>query len=115
MKTTLVLLVTLLAVAGSSSASAESAAPSNVCVTQYGVCPVTPPGTGRGTPCWCVVPPGTWVRGLAEYRVDVPRVIPMHWGTFPVLPGKPSELRREIDRRGLATEIVELSPGASWP
>jgi len=45
----------------------------------------------------------------------VPRVIPIHWGTFPVLPGKPSELRREIDRRGLATEIVELSPGASWP
>ncbi len=37
---------------------------------------VTPPGTGRGTPCWCFVATGTWVPGVAEYWVDVPRVIP---------------------------------------
>jgi L-ascorbate metabolism protein UlaG (beta-lactamase superfamily) len=47
--------------------------------------------------------------------LGIPRVIPMHWGTFPVLPGRPAELRREIDRRGLATEMVELAPGESWP
>jgi L-ascorbate metabolism protein UlaG (beta-lactamase superfamily) len=47
--------------------------------------------------------------------LGVPRVIPMHWGTFPVLPGTPADLRREIERRGLATEVVELSPGESWP
>lgn len=47
--------------------------------------------------------------------LGAPRVVPMHWGTFPVLPGTPEELRREIDRRGLATEVVELSPGQSWP
>jgi L-ascorbate metabolism protein UlaG (beta-lactamase superfamily) len=47
--------------------------------------------------------------------LGVPRVIPMHWGTFPVLPGTPADLRREIDRRGLATEVVELAPGESWP
>jgi L-ascorbate metabolism protein UlaG (beta-lactamase superfamily) len=47
--------------------------------------------------------------------LKVPRVIPMHWGTFPVLPGTPAALRSEIQRRGLTTEVVELSPGQSWP
>jgi L-ascorbate metabolism protein UlaG (beta-lactamase superfamily) len=47
--------------------------------------------------------------------LGVSRVIPMHWGTFPVLPGTPDDLRREIDRRGLATQVVELAPGQSWP
>jgi L-ascorbate metabolism protein UlaG (beta-lactamase superfamily) len=39
----------------------------------------------------------------------------MHWGTFPVLPGTPDDLRHEIDRRGLPTKVVELAPGQSWP
>jgi L-ascorbate metabolism protein UlaG (beta-lactamase superfamily) len=47
--------------------------------------------------------------------LKVPRVIPMHWGTFPVLPGTPAALKAEIQKRGLATEVVELSPGQSWP
>lgn len=47
--------------------------------------------------------------------LGVPVVIPMHWGTFPVLPGTPADLRREIERRGLATQVVELAPGQSWP
>ncbi len=47
--------------------------------------------------------------------LDVTRVIPMHWGTFPVLPGTPSELRGEINGRGLATQVIELQPGESWP
>jgi L-ascorbate metabolism protein UlaG (beta-lactamase superfamily) len=45
----------------------------------------------------------------------VPRVIPMHWGTFPVLTGQPSELREELSKRGLSTEVIELEPGGSWP
>ena len=45
----------------------------------------------------------------------VPRVIPMHWGTFPVLPGTPEALRDEIAKCGLDTEVVELAPGQSWP
>ena len=60
----------------SSSSSPFSAAPSNVCVTQYGVCTMTPPGTTRGAPCQCFVPPATWVPGVAEYWVSVPSVIP---------------------------------------
>jgi L-ascorbate metabolism protein UlaG (beta-lactamase superfamily) len=47
--------------------------------------------------------------------LGVPLVIPMHWGTFPVLPGTPAQLRREIDRRGLPTQVIELEPGQSWP
>ena len=30
----------------------------------------------------------------------VPRVIPMHWGTFPALVGTPQELREELRRAG---------------
>lgn len=43
------------------------------------------------------------------------RVLPMHWGTFPALPGTPAALRQELKKRGLETEVVELSPGQSWP
>jgi len=47
--------------------------------------------------------------------LKVPRVIPMHWGTFPVLTGTPDALRDEIRKRGGSTEVVELEPGESWP
>jgi len=47
--------------------------------------------------------------------LSAPRVLPMHWGTFPVLPGTPEQLRVELRRRGLETEVVELAPGESWP
>ena len=59
-----------------SSPSPFSAAPSNVCVTQQGVCAVNPPGTTRGAPCQCFMPPATWIPGVAEYWVSVPSVIP---------------------------------------
>jgi L-ascorbate metabolism protein UlaG (beta-lactamase superfamily) len=39
----------------------------------------------------------------------------MHWGTFPSLTGTPDALRDEIRKRGLATEVIELEPGESWP
>jgi len=47
--------------------------------------------------------------------LGVPRVIPMHWGTFPVLTGTPDALRQELAGRAVKTEVVELSPGQSWP
>jgi L-ascorbate metabolism protein UlaG (beta-lactamase superfamily) len=47
--------------------------------------------------------------------LHVPRVIPMHWGTFPALWGTPALLREEVAKHGLATEVVELEPGGSWP
>ena len=47
--------------------------------------------------------------------LGVPRVVPMHWGTFPVLVGTPDALRKEIAKRGGKTEVVELTPGGTWP
>jgi L-ascorbate metabolism protein UlaG (beta-lactamase superfamily) len=45
----------------------------------------------------------------------VRRVIPMHWGTFPVLTGTPDALRSELRARNLRTEVIDLEPGGSWP
>lgn len=47
--------------------------------------------------------------------LKAPRVIPMHFGTFPALSGSAAALREELKKRGLATEVVELEPGGSWP
>jgi L-ascorbate metabolism protein UlaG (beta-lactamase superfamily) len=44
--------------------------------------------------------------------LGVKTVIPMHFGTFPVLTGRPEDLRKEAsDVTGL--EVVDLEPGAS--
>ncbi len=59
----------------SSPGSSLAAAPSNVCVTPHGICPVTP-GTTRGAPCQCFVPPANLEPGVAEYWVNVPSEIP---------------------------------------
>ena len=45
----------------------------------------------------------------------VGRVLPMHWGTFAALPGKPAALREELQKRRLSVEVVKLEPGGSWP
>ena len=47
--------------------------------------------------------------------LGAPRVIPMHWGTFPALIGNPNALREELKKRRLETEVIELAPGESWP
>jgi L-ascorbate metabolism protein UlaG (beta-lactamase superfamily) len=36
-------------------------------------------------------------------------VIPMHWGTFPVLTGTPADLRRKLSETGI--DVTELKPG----
>jgi L-ascorbate metabolism protein UlaG (beta-lactamase superfamily) len=44
--------------------------------------------------------------------LGVKTVVPMHWGTFPLLPGTPDELRKEADDvSGL--EVVDMKPGDS--
>lgn len=42
------------------------------------------------------------------------RVIPIHWGTFPPLVGRPEALRRALAEQGGATEVVALAPGESY-
>jgi L-ascorbate metabolism protein UlaG (beta-lactamase superfamily) len=43
--------------------------------------------------------------------LGVKRVVPMHYGTFPVLTGTPAELRKSVASQGV--EVFELKPGES--
>jgi L-ascorbate metabolism protein UlaG (beta-lactamase superfamily) len=38
-------------------------------------------------------------------------VIPMHWGTFPMLTGTPAEFGQEIKSLGLNVELIAMEPG----
>ncbi len=51
--------------------------------------------------------------GKALEMLGSPRVLPIHYGTFPVLWGTPGQLREEVKARGLDVEVIELSPGSS--
>ena len=48
---------------------------------------------------------------MACRYLGVREVVPIHWGTFPVLTGRPEELERELADRELACELVTLQPG----
>jgi L-ascorbate metabolism protein UlaG (beta-lactamase superfamily) len=70
------------------------------------------------TPDWAMLPIGDHYtmgpRSAAEAirLLGVKTVVPMHYGTFPVLTGTPDDLRREAaDVDGL--ELVDLEPGGS--
>ena len=41
-------------------------------------------------------------------------VIPIHWGTFDALTGKPEDLERELRTQGVSCEVVTLRPGESY-
>jgi L-ascorbate metabolism protein UlaG (beta-lactamase superfamily) len=41
-------------------------------------------------------------------------VIPIHWGTFDALTGKPADLERELRSQGVTCEVVTLRPGESY-
>ena len=41
--------------------------------------------------------------------LGVRQVVPMHWGTYPVLTGNPTELKRLVEPRGV--QVLELKPG----
>jgi L-ascorbate metabolism protein UlaG (beta-lactamase superfamily) len=46
--------------------------------------------------------------------LGVRRVVPIHWGTFPVLTGTPEALTKSLDDLGVATEVVTLHPGDTY-
>lgn len=48
-----------------------------------------------------------WAAG----KLGVKWVVPMHYGTFPVLTGTPDALRAELKARGCAAEVVAPEPG----
>jgi L-ascorbate metabolism protein UlaG (beta-lactamase superfamily) len=41
--------------------------------------------------------------------LGVRQVVPMHWGTFPMLTGRPADLRKLVEPRGV--QVLELKPG----
>lgn len=51
---------------------------------------------------------------LACRYLGVRRVVPIHWGTFPLLTGTPEQLGRQLEERELACEMITLNPGESW-
>jgi L-ascorbate metabolism protein UlaG (beta-lactamase superfamily) len=51
---------------------------------------------------------------LACELLAVPRVLPIHWGTFSLLAGNPDQLREELRARGRDTEVVAVEPGTPF-
>jgi L-ascorbate metabolism protein UlaG (beta-lactamase superfamily) len=46
---------------------------------------------------------------IAARWLGVRQVVPMHWGTFPLLSGTPAALREHLDGSGI--DVLELKPG----
>ncbi|PLS80112.1 MAG: metal-dependent hydrolase [Chloroflexi bacterium] len=64
-----------------------------------------------------ILPIGGWFTmgprqaAYAARLIGAPRVIPEHWGTFPILAGTPSELQLELTAQTI--EVIALEPGGS--
>lgn len=50
---------------------------------------------------------------MACELLGAPRVVPMHYGTFPVLTGTPEALRAACAERGVEVEVLAPAPGDS--
>jgi L-ascorbate metabolism protein UlaG (beta-lactamase superfamily) len=48
---------------------------------------------------------------VAAEWLGVRQVVPMHWGTFPLLTGTPAALKDRIAAKGI--EVLELQPGVA--
>jgi L-ascorbate metabolism protein UlaG (beta-lactamase superfamily) len=48
---------------------------------------------------------------LAVEWVNPKQVVPMHYGTFPILAGSPVQFKAALDKRGLGGRMVEMKPG----
>ena len=42
------------------------------------------------------------------------RVIPIHWGTFPILTGTPEAFADELASQGIDAELLVLQPGDAY-
>jgi len=51
---------------------------------------------------------------IAVEWLNVRHVVPIHYGTFPILAGTPDELRAELAGRGVAAEVYSPEPGGSF-
>jgi L-ascorbate metabolism protein UlaG (beta-lactamase superfamily) len=48
---------------------------------------------------------------LAVELLGVRQVMPIHYGTFPLLAGTPDELRQDLSTRGVTAEVLAPEPG----
>ncbi len=48
---------------------------------------------------------------LATELLGVRHVLPIHWGTFPILAGTPAQLAAAIAARGGTAEVIDWRPG----
>jgi L-ascorbate metabolism protein UlaG (beta-lactamase superfamily) len=46
--------------------------------------------------------------------LEVREVIPIHWGTFPLLTGTPEKLEQELSALGVNCKVVTLQPGETY-
>jgi L-ascorbate metabolism protein UlaG (beta-lactamase superfamily) len=46
--------------------------------------------------------------------LGVRQVIPIHWGTFPALTGKPEQFEKALGSAGTNCRVVTLKPGESY-
>jgi L-ascorbate metabolism protein UlaG (beta-lactamase superfamily) len=51
----------------------------------------------------------------AIWLLGLNRVVPIHYGTFPLLAGTPDELRRHLSTAGSSTLTIVIEPGQSVP
>ncbi len=51
---------------------------------------------------------------MACRYLGVRKVIPIHWGTFPLLTGTPEQFAKEIAERELSCDVVTLQPGETY-
>ncbi|MEM6796663.1 MAG: metal-dependent hydrolase [Acidobacteriota bacterium] len=52
---------------------------------------------------------------LACKFVQVREVVPVHWGTFPLLTGTPEKLEAELSNLGVNCKVITLQPGDRYP
>lgn len=46
--------------------------------------------------------------------LEVRKVIPIHWGTFPLLTGTPPQLVKALEDLGVKCEVIALEPGETY-
>jgi len=48
---------------------------------------------------------------LAVELVNPKQVVPVHWGTYPILAGNPAQLKAALEKRKFSGTVVEMKPG----
>jgi L-ascorbate metabolism protein UlaG (beta-lactamase superfamily) len=43
--------------------------------------------------------------------VNPKKVVPIHWGTYPILAGNPAQFKAALDAKGLGDRMLEMKPG----